>query len=65
MTESEHNSDNIIEQAVQRFVDAQLQGKKPDIDEFVKQYPEFESQIRQRLQNLDVRLPYAGRCQRF
>lgn len=51
MTESEHN--DIIEQAVQRFVDAQLQGKQPDIDEFVKQYPEFESQIKRRLQNLD------------
>lgn len=53
MTESEHNSENTIEQAVQRFVDAQLQGQKPDIDEFVKQYPEFENQIRQRLQNLN------------
>ncbi|MBC8481988.1 MAG: protein kinase, partial [Planctomycetes bacterium] len=51
MTEPEHN--DIIEQAVQQFVDAQLQGQKPDIDEFAKQYPEFESQIRQRLQNLD------------
>ena len=53
MTESEHNSENIIEQAVQRYVDAQLQGQKPDIDEFVKQYPDFEGQIKQRLQNLD------------
>ncbi len=52
MTESEHNSEDIIEQAVQRFVDGQLQGQHPDIDEFVKQYPEFESQIRQRIQNL-------------
>lgn len=53
MTESEHNSENIIEQAVQRFVDAQLQGQRPDINEFAKQYPEFESQIKQRLKNLD------------
>lgn len=53
MTESEQNPKDIIEQAVQRFVDAQLQGQQPDIDEFVKQYPEFESQIRQRLRNLD------------
>ncbi len=49
---SKHNSENIIEQAVQRFADAQLQGQKPNIDEFVKQYPEFESQIRQRIQSL-------------
>jgi eukaryotic-like serine/threonine-protein kinase len=53
VTESEHNPENIIEQAVQRFVDAQLQGQKPDVDEFVKQYPEFENQIRKRLQNLN------------
>jgi tetratricopeptide (TPR) repeat protein/predicted Ser/Thr protein kinase len=53
MTESsEQKSESIIEQAVQRFVDAQLQGQKPNIDEFVKQYPEFESQIRQRIQRL-------------
>jgi len=54
MTESEHNSENTIEQAVQQFVDAQLQGGKPDIDEFAKQYPECESQIRHRLQNLEA-----------
>lgn len=53
MTESDNNSEHIVEQAVQRFVDAQLQGQKPNIDEFVKQYPDFESQIRQRLQSLD------------
>jgi tetratricopeptide (TPR) repeat protein len=52
MTKPEHNPENIIEQVVQRFVDAQLQGKEPDIDEFVKQYPQFESQIRKRIQNL-------------
>ena len=53
MTEPKHNSDNIVEQVIQRFVDAQLQGQKPDIDEFAKQYPEFENQLKQRLQNLD------------
>lgn len=52
MTNSEHNSINIIEQAVQQFVDAQLQGNKPDIDEFVKQYPKFEQPIRQKIRNL-------------
>jgi len=53
MTESsEQNSENIIEQAVQRFADAQLQGQQPNVDEFVKQYPEFESQIRQRINSL-------------
>jgi tetratricopeptide (TPR) repeat protein/serine/threonine protein kinase len=53
MTESpEQKPESIIEQAIQRFVDAQLQGQQPNIDEFVKQYPEFESQIRKRIQSL-------------
>jgi tetratricopeptide (TPR) repeat protein/serine/threonine protein kinase len=52
MTKPEQNPENIIEQAVQQFVDAQLRGKEPDIDKFVKQYPEFESQIRKRIQSL-------------
>ena len=41
-----------IEEAVQQFVDAQLQGREPDIDEFVKQYPQFEHRLRQRILNL-------------
>ncbi len=53
MKEFENNSGNLIEQAVQLFIDAQLQGQRPDIDEFVKQYPKLENQIRQKLQNLD------------
>jgi tetratricopeptide (TPR) repeat protein len=53
MTESsEYKAEDIIEQAVQRFIDTQLQGQQPNIDEFVKQYPEFESQIRKRIQKL-------------
>lgn len=35
MTDSNNNSDYIIEQAVQLFVEAQLRGQKPDIDQFV------------------------------
>ena len=41
-----------IEQAVQKFIDAQLRGENPDINEFVKQYPGIEEIIRQRIQNL-------------
>ena len=47
------NQEKIIEQAVQQFIDAQLQGQELNIDELVKQYPEFEDQIRQRIRNLD------------
>ena len=53
MTESsKHNSDYIVDQAVEQFIDAQLQGQKPNVDEFVKQYPSFEEQIRLRIQKL-------------
>lgn len=53
MAESaENNQENIIEQAVQRFVDAQLQGHNPDVNEFVKEYPGLEHKIKRRIQNL-------------
>jgi len=46
------NQKSIIEKAVQQFIDAQLDGQTRNIDEFVKQYPGLEEQIRQRLHNL-------------
>jgi len=46
------NQEKTIEEAVQQFVDAQLLGEKPNIDEFVKQYPEIEDKLRQRIRNL-------------
>jgi tetratricopeptide (TPR) repeat protein len=46
-----NNQENIIEQAIQQFIDAQLRGQNPDINDLVKQYPEFEDRIRQRIQN--------------
>ena len=49
----EDNQERMIEEAVQRFVDAQLQGQKPDIDEYIGRYPGLEHQIRQRIQNLE------------
>ena len=54
MVESnENNQEDILEEAVQRFVDAQLRGQQLDIDEYVQQYPGLEHQLRQRLQNLE------------
>jgi len=49
---AENNQENIIEQAVEKFLDAHLQGQEPNIDEFVKQYSGLEDQIRRRIQNL-------------
>ena len=50
--EIDDNQKGIIKEAVQHFVDAQLQDQKPDIDEFVKKYPGLERQIRQSLQDV-------------
>ena len=46
------NQEDSLRKAVRQFIDAQLQGQKPDIEEFVRQYPEFEDRIRQKVQNL-------------
>jgi eukaryotic-like serine/threonine-protein kinase len=53
MAEGVHDNQNrMLEDVVQQFVDAQLQGQQPDIDEFVKRYPELEDQIRKRIGKL-------------
>jgi len=44
--------ENVIEEAVRQFVDERWQGKEPDIDEFVSQYPGLDYQIRQRIQDV-------------
>ncbi len=46
------NQDNILEEALKKFVDAYLGGEQPDIDELVEQYPECEDLLRQRIQDL-------------
>ncbi|MHC4537390.1 MAG: serine/threonine-protein kinase, partial [Planctomycetota bacterium] len=54
MVESnENNQEGILEEAVQRFVDAQLRGQQLDIGEYVRQYPDLEHHLRRRLQNLE------------
>ena len=46
------NQAAILEEALTRFVDVCLQGEQPDIDEFVGQYPEYEAQLKERIQDL-------------
>lgn len=46
------NQKSIIDKALQQFIDAQLDGQKLNIDEFTKQYPSLEEQLKQRIQNL-------------
>jgi hypothetical protein len=50
---NENNQEDILEEAVQSFVDAQLRGQQLDIDEYVRQYPDIELNLRKRLQNLE------------
>ena len=50
---TDDNQKHDLEEALQQFVNAQMQGQKPDIDEFVKQYPELEDQIRKRIGKLN------------
>ncbi len=42
----------ILARVVQDFLDAQLQGRDPDIEEMVRAHPELDQQIRQRIKSL-------------
>jgi len=46
------NQKHVLEEALRQFVNSQLRGQEPDIDEFIKRYPEFEHQIRKRIRKL-------------
>ncbi len=46
------NQAAILEEALARFVDMCLRGERPDIDEFVRQYPEYEAKLKERIQDL-------------
>jgi serine/threonine protein kinase len=46
------NQNPAFEEAMEQFVDSQLWDQEPNIDEFVKRYPEFEHQIRKRIRKI-------------
>ena len=46
------NQDSVIEKALKKFADVYLRGQQPDTEEFVRQYPDCEDLLRQRIQNL-------------
>lgn len=46
----ENNQRDVPEKAVQRYIYDRLTGREPNIDEFVKDYPGLEDQIRLRIQ---------------
>ncbi|MHC4629466.1 MAG: hypothetical protein ACYTDV_21030, partial [Planctomycetota bacterium] len=49
---TDDNQKRVLEEALQQFVNSQLRGEEPDIDELAKRYPEFEDQIRKRIGKL-------------
>jgi tetratricopeptide (TPR) repeat protein len=62
--DSDNDPESILDRVVQDFVDAQLQGRAPDIEEIVRAHPELERQIRQRIQSLhEVNDLFAGLVQ--
>ena len=53
MAQTNDNQGTLLEEALTRFVDECLQGKSPDVDEFVRQYPRCQAQLKSRLQDLE------------
>ncbi|MHC4518951.1 MAG: protein kinase domain-containing protein [Planctomycetota bacterium] len=53
MAQTGDNQGTILEEALTRFLDACLEGRPPDVDEFVAQYPQCQTQLKARLQNLE------------
>jgi len=49
---TEDNQEKFIKDAVQQFVNAQMEGQEPDIDEFVKKHPDYGHQIKQMILNI-------------
>ena len=47
------NQKDVVKEALKQFVDESMHGDKPDLDEFVKQYPGLESQICRGIQELN------------
>ena len=46
------NLSAMLEEALQRFVGGYLRGQQPDIDEFVRRYPQCEAQLKKRIRDL-------------
>jgi non-specific serine/threonine protein kinase len=48
----DNNQERIVKEAIREFADARLRGEQPEIDEFVKRYPDLDHQVREGIQNL-------------
>ena len=48
----EDNDEHVLEEVLEQFIGSQLWGGKSDIDELVRQYPQFEHQIKRSLRKI-------------
>jgi serine/threonine-protein kinase len=46
------NKAGVIDEILTQFVSAYIEGEQPDIERFVEQYPDYEAQVRQRVEGL-------------
>ena len=52
MAKQDNNSlDRVLNEAVQEFLASGFRGEEPDLDDFVKQYPDLEQRIRQKVRD--------------
>ena len=51
VVQNDNNEMNVLEDALTRYADEYLQGRRPDVDGFVEQYPQCEALLKERLQN--------------
>ncbi|MHC4520458.1 MAG: protein kinase domain-containing protein, partial [Planctomycetota bacterium] len=53
MKANDNDRQSKLDATVLRFIEAQTRGDAPDVEEFVKQYPGLEQEIRQKVASLD------------
>jgi len=46
------NKAGVLDEILTQFVNAYIEGEQPDIESFVEQYPDYEAQVRQRVEGL-------------
>ena len=54
VAQDNNNQKRNVEEVVRQFVEAQLRGDKPDIEELVRQYPRYEHEIKQKLREFEA-----------
>jgi len=50
--ENKNNEAVVLDEVLTQFVNAYVQGERPDLDDFIERYPQYEAQIRRRVGGL-------------